>query len=137
MEEGYTEQEKAEYLAKLEKESAEYREEKRQLWLSEIADHYQLEQRRSLLKSTTDQLLAFIADNENAHGDRDIDVMARDFFDLVQNVELSSSEFKSVSATKAFLIARNENQSFIDPNVDARYLIPDPVIPPTLSAYLS
>ena len=52
---GYTEQEKAEYLAKLEKESAEYREEKRQLWLSEIADHYQLEQRRSLLKSTTDQ----------------------------------------------------------------------------------
>ena len=134
---GYTEQEKAEYLAKLEKESAEYREEKRQLWLSEIADHYQLEQRRSLLKSTTDQLLAFIADNENAHGDRDIDVMARDFFDLVQNVELSSSEFKSVSATKAFLIARNENQSFIDPNVDARYLIPDPVIPPTLSAYLS
>lgn len=134
---GYTEQEKAEYLAKLEKESDEYREEKRQLWMSEISDYYQLEQRRALLKSTNDELLSFIADNENAHGDRDIDAMARDFFDLVQNVQLESSEFKSVSGTKAFLIAREQNQAFIDPNVDARYLVPDPVIPPTLSAYLS
>jgi regulator of replication initiation timing len=133
----YTEDQKAEYLAKLAKESDEYREEKRQLWLSEIADYFQLEQRRSLLKSTNDELLSFIAGNENAHGDRDIDAMARDFFDLVQNVKLESSEFKSVSGTKAFLIARDQNQAFIDPNVDARYLIPDPVIPPTLSAYLS
>ena len=133
----WTEQQRADYLAKLEKESDEYREEKRQLWLSEICDYYRLEQRRSLLKSTNDELLSFIADNENARGDRDIDAMARDFFDLVQNVELKSSQFKSVSGTKAFLIARDENQAFIDPNVDARYLTPDPVIPPTLSAYLS
>ena len=133
----YSEDQKAEYLAKLEKDSDEIREEKRKLWLSEIADHFQLEQRRSLLRSTIPELLSFIANNENAHGDRDIDVMARDFFDLVQNVELESSEFKSVSGSKAFLIARDKNQAFIDPNVDARYLSPDPVIPPTLSAYLS